>query len=423
MSATQELAILATCMAKLELYFANEIPLRIFLTQGDIAGKVIENIHSQENGSFISLSQGLDIDGTEWLKYVDTKGFDENLKYLHRHYEKTQLSNIYLDCFDMLKSGKDPMEVRSYEESEKRKMATTGRQLKALPDYSEEMQRHVRELKSKKGLTGITSGYKDLDKYTGGWQNSDLIILAARPGMGKSAAALQIANTAHKHGRKVAVFTLEMAEKQLIDRLIAQDEEINLTHFRDGFKDDEEDRALRWIEEHEASEHFYIDTPMGLEDLCSKTRRLHHGTGIDFVVVDYLQLIVNKSKTENMNDAVGKISRAMKLLAKELDIPIILLSQLSRSVENRTNKRPILSDLRESGNIEQDADIVIFIYRDSYYSGEDEEDSEFIISKHRNGELGTVHLDYKAEYVKFEDNDFYKMKVDDLKDNFYGQQF
>ncbi len=265
------------------------------------------------------------------------------------------------------------------------------------------------------GLTGVTTGFKELDKITNGWQKSDLIIIAARPGMGKTAFTLSLAKNAAEQQIPIAVFSLEMADTQLVQRLISMDAEINSRTLRNGQLEPEEWPRLNNSVEKLSNLPIYIDdTPaINIFELRAKVRRLKNNHDIQLVVIDYLQLMTaapNQSKG-NREQEISSISRALKGLAKEMQVPVIALSQLSRAVETRTgDKRPQLSDLRESGAIEQDADIVTFIYRPDYYGLDDDEmeatpqdEAEIIIQKHRNGSLGTVKLRFIPHFVKFVD--------------------
>ncbi len=257
-------------------------------------------------------------------------------------------------------------------------------------------------------LTGTPSGFKDLDEITGGFQPGNLIILAARPSMGKSALVTNIAeNAALEHGKPVALFSLEMSEAELAQRFVASQARIRGEELRKGRVAEN-----RWPKILEACQRLsdaplYVDdsSDIGILELRAKARRLHQQApdGLGLIILDYLQLMRADSRVENRVEAVGQMSRGLKILARELEVPVIALSQLSRAVESRTDKRPILSDLRESGNIEQDADLVMFIYRDEYYDRESEREGEadIIISKHRNGALGDVTLTFQKEYPKF----------------------
>ncbi|MDR3295994.1 MAG: replicative DNA helicase [Clostridiales Family XIII bacterium] len=263
------------------------------------------------------------------------------------------------------------------------------------------------EISKIKGLTGLTTGFLDLDQKTSGLQKSDLIIVAARPGMGKTAFALNIAhNAAIRAGAKVLVFSLEMSKEQLVNRLLSLESHVEITRLRDGRVNESD-----WLQIHEAltvlsGAPIYIDDTPGITvmEIRNKSRRMKAEIGLDLIVVDYLQLMSSDGKSENRQQEITAISRMLKQLAREMDCPVIVLSQLSRAVEMRGGKkRPILSDLRESGAIEQDADLVAFLYREDYYDEEAEEqnDCEVIIAKHRNGEVGSIHLSWVGRYTKF----------------------
>ena len=262
------------------------------------------------------------------------------------------------------------------------------------------------------GLTGVTTGFSDLDKMTNGWQKSDLIIIAARPGMGKTAFTLSLAANAAAANIGVGVFSLEMADTQLVQRLISMESMVEASKLREGrLNQDEFQRLHQAVETLSQKPIFIDDTPaINIFELRAKCRRLKQNHNIGLVVIDYLQLMSagDSSKRGNREQEISSISRALKGMAKELSLPVIALSQLSRAVETRGgNKRPQLSDLRESGAIEQDADIVTFIYRPDYYDLEEVQDNtaEIILSKHRNGALGSVNLRFLKEYVKFIEDD------------------
>ncbi len=271
--------------------------------------------------------------------------------------------------------------------------------------------------KKEEGMTGVTTGFKMLDKLTSGWQPSDLIILAARPGMGKTAFTLSLAKNAAEAGIGVAIFSLEMGDTQLTQRLISMESEISSSKLRNGQLEDHEWPKLQRAVDKLSDAPIYIDdTPaINIFELRAKCRRLKQNHGIGLVVIDYLQLMgANPNKQRgNREQEISAISRALKGLAKEMQVPVIALSQLSRAVETRGgDKRPQLSDLRESGAIEQDADIVTFIYRAGYYQQLDggdlevpENEAEIIIAKHRNGALDTVKLAFIGQYVKFAEPD------------------
>jgi replicative DNA helicase len=258
-------------------------------------------------------------------------------------------------------------------------------------------------------LTGTPSGFKDLDAVTGGFQKGNLIIIAARPAMGKSALVCNIAeNAAVDHGRPVALFSLEMAEAELAQRFVASQARIKGDDLRKGRVAEQ-----RWPKILDASQRLaraplWVDdsSDVGLLEVRAKARRLHSQCegGLGLIIIDYLQLMRTDSRYDSRVTAVGELSRGLKILARELGVPVVALSQLSRAVEQRSPKKPQLSDLRESGNLEQDADLVMFIYRDDYYEGAESErpgEADLIIAKHRNGATDDVVLTFQKEYPKF----------------------
>ncbi len=258
------------------------------------------------------------------------------------------------------------------------------------------------------GITGVPTGLADLDEKTSGLQPSDMIVLAARPGMGKTSLALNIAETvAVEAGLPVAVFSMEMPGTQLATRFLSSVGRIDQHKIRTGKLNDEEWQRLTYAlgKLHEAP--IYIDETPGLNptDLRARCRRLHRQCGrLGLIVIDYLQLMTSLKESDNRSAELSEISRSVKSLAKELNVPIIALSQLNRSLEQRPNKRPVASDLRESGAIEQDADIIMFIYRDEIYNPDspDKGMAELIISKHRNGSTGTIRMTFLGEFTRFE---------------------
>jgi replicative DNA helicase len=255
-------------------------------------------------------------------------------------------------------------------------------------------------------VTGIPSGYPDLDKMTSGFQRSDLIILAARPSVGKTAFALNVAqNVAARAGETVAIFSLEMAASQLVQRMICAEGNLDASRMRTGWLEEDDWQKLTMAIGTLAKAPIYIDDTPGItvQDIRAKCRRLQAEKGLGLILIDYLQLIQGRGRGENRQQEVSEISRTLKGIARELNVPIIALSQLSRSVEQRQDKRPMMSDIRESGSIEQDADIVAFLYRDDYYDKETENKNviEVIIAKQRNGPTGTVELAFLKEYNKF----------------------
>jgi replicative DNA helicase len=255
-------------------------------------------------------------------------------------------------------------------------------------------------------MLGVPTGFTDIDKVLGGMQRSDLIILAARPSVGKSSLALSFAhNAAKKYRQRVAFFSLEMSREQLVQRLISAETAIDSQRLRRGnLTEDHWQRFMKAYNDLSQTMLFFDDTPsISALELRTKARRLHAETGVDLIVVDYLQLMRGDFRSENRVQEISSISRALKALARELNVPILALSQLSRGVESRTDKRPILSDLRESGALEQDADVVMFIYRDEMYNENTERPNiaDVIVAKHRNGPTGTVALYFKKELAQF----------------------
>ena len=261
-------------------------------------------------------------------------------------------------------------------------------------------------------VTGIASGYRDLDRMTSGFQKNDLIIIAARPSVGKTAFALNIAqNVAINSDENVAIFSLEMGADQLVQRMLCAEGNIDSQRLRTGKLENEDWEKLTMAMGSLSHAGVYIDDSPGIRvsDIRSKCRRLKQEHGLGMIIIDYLQLISgSESSQDNRQQEVSEISRSLKGLARELEVPLIALSQLSRGVEQRQDKRPIMSDLRESGSIEQDADIVGFLYRDDYYDEESEQQNiiEIILSKQRNGPTGTIELAFVKEYNKFVDLDY-----------------
>jgi replicative DNA helicase len=260
--------------------------------------------------------------------------------------------------------------------------------------------------KGKVKASGIMSNFRDLDTLTNGFQQSDLIIVAARPSMGKTALALNMGLNAILNGYNVGMFSLEMPGQQLVFRMLATLSGVSQTRIRNANITSDE-----WMQLTEASallsdkKMFINDTPaLSITALRANARHLKQQYGLDLLIIDYLQLITTTKWFENRNQEITSISANLKALAKELNIPVIALSQLSRAVDKRTDNRPILSDLRDSGAIEQDADIIAFLYRDELYNNEtlEPDTAELIVSKHRNGPIGTIKLKFNKELTKFE---------------------
>ncbi len=261
---------------------------------------------------------------------------------------------------------------------------------------------------NKQSITGLSTGFLDLDKKLNGLHDSDLVLVAARPAMGKSAFALNLAqNAALKENATVAIFSLEMSTDQLILRMIAGESMVDLGKIQSGRLNEEEWMRIASALQALSGAHIYFDDSAGLSvtQMRTKARRLKMESGVDLVLIDYLQLMQGERRTENRQQEISAISRNLKIMAKELDCPVIALSQLSRAPDQRADHRPILSDLRESGAIEQDADVVIFLYREGYYDEETENQNlaEIMVAKHRHGETGSIEMVWLGQYQRFLD--------------------
>lgn len=269
----------------------------------------------------------------------------------------------------------------------------------------------IEQLQNSRGLvTGVPSGFADLDEMTRGFQPSDLVIVAARPAMGKTSFVMNVAmNAALEAGKSVGVFSLEMSKEQLFLRLLTSEARVDAHRFRGGFLGEQDYERLNgaFARLHEAKV-FIDDSPsIGVLEMRAKARRLMAEHGLDMLVIDYLQLMQGRGRFDNRQQELASISRSIKILAKELNIPILALSQLSRAAETRSDHKPQLSDLRESGALEQDADVVMFIYREEVYAEEErraevEGAAEIIIGKQRNGPIGSVPLAFLKQYTRFE---------------------
>ncbi len=287
----------------------------------------------------------------------------------------------------------------------------------ALKDIIKDTFETIEKLYEKKShITGVSTGYPELDKLTAGLQNSDLIIIAGRPGMGKTSFALNVAeNAAIEHKAPVAVFSLEMSKEQLVQRMLSSRARVDLQKIRSGHLKDEDWGSLTTAVGALYEAPIYIDdTPaQSVLEMRAKARRWKNELGIQMIIIDYLQLMRGRSnRSDNREQEISEISRSLKAMAKELHLPVIALSQLSRRTEQREGNRPMLSDLRESGAIEQDADVVMFVYRESLYKKcecprgfctcENKKTAEIIVAKQRNGPTDTVRLTFLNEYTRFE---------------------
>ncbi|NRB61446.1 MAG: replicative DNA helicase [Saprospiraceae bacterium] len=338
-------------------------------------------------------------------KYIQRELISVSNKIIRDAYEDTT------DVFDLL----DTAEQGLFDIAEK----NMSRSYETMGSLATKALKQLEELKNREdGLTGVPTGFTDIDRLTSGWQPSDLIILAARPGMGKTSFVLSLArNAAAEFQRGVAIFSLEMSALQLAQRIISMEAEVSSQKLRNGQLEDYEWQQLQSAIERISEAPIYIDDTPGINifEIRAKCRRLKMQHDIQLVIIDYLQLMSGGGENAkgNREQEVSAISRALKMLAKELNVPVIALSQLSRAVEVRGgSKRPQLSDLRESGSIEQDADMVSFIYRPEYYQIlEDEEGqslkgiAELIIAKNRHGALDTIKMRFTADFARFSDLD------------------
>lgn len=290
-----------------------------------------------------------------------------------------------------------------------------GREVQGFSSINEAIQEvyaHLDEMAANPGkLPGLPTGFSQLDQYIGGLSKSDLILLAARPGMGKTAIALNMAvNAAKRSGKTVVIFQLEMSREQLATRMLSSEALIDSKKLRMGTLDDTDWERMAGATESLQSMSILIDENSGITvpEMMAKCRRV--GSKLGLIVIDYLQLMHTPKQMDNRVQEVAEISRSLKIMAKELDVPVLCCSQLSRGPESRQNKRPMLSDLRESGSIEQDADIVLFIYRDDYYNDQSENRNcaELIVAKNRHGETGTVELQWMGQFTSFAAQDSFR---------------
>ncbi|MCK9444687.1 MAG: replicative DNA helicase [Tissierellaceae bacterium] len=337
-----------------------------------------------------------------------------NVKYYCKIVEEKSILRRLIKSSDevMVSSYEDAEEVNVIIEKAEKSIfdITQGRHRDGFSPLNEVLLRSFSQIEERAAnqgaLTGVTTGFVDLDQKLSGLQKSDLVLLAARPSMGKTALALNIAtNAALKGNAKVAMFSLEMSKEQLVQRMISATAHVDLQKIISGRLTEEE-----WIQVINSmgplskAEIFIDDTAgISLMEMKAKSRRLMIEKGLDLILIDYLQLMQMEGRVENRQQEISAISRGLKALAKEMECPVVALSQLSRAPELRSDHRPILSDLRESGAIEQDADVVLFLYRDDYYNEDSEKKNigEVIIAKHRNGPTGNLDLVFKKEFTKF----------------------
>lgn len=391
----------------------------------DIFKAIMELYEAKEPIDIITLQNKLkefgkfDEVGTAYLSsLLDSIPTTTNVEYYARIvYEKYILRSIIKASSEIIDIAmKENVDINEAVEIAERKLLESidiRRQYDyfRLRDIVVETLRGIQKLaKEKTVYTGVPSGYKSIDEMTGGFQKGDLIVFAGRPSMGKTAFALNLCLNMAKEGKKVLFFSLEMSKEQLVQRLLSTESKIDLKSLRTGnIRESDWEALLEAAIKLSSLDVIIDDTPSAsIVDIKSKARKIFaKEKGIDVIIIDYLQIIeVPKgiSVIRSRNEEIGFVSRSLKALAKELDVPVIVLSQLSRSVEKRIDKRPILSDLRESGSIEQDADLVAFLYRDEYYNPNTDKKNivEIIISKQRNGPVGTVELMFIKEIGKFE---------------------
>ena len=363
-----------------------------------------------ESGSFERVG-GLEYLASLPERVPTTANVDKYIKIVD---EKAMLRNLINSANELVALGfNETEEVDQIMDMAEKKIFDLSQKKNAkgythLKDVLVESFAKLEELYNQKGrLSGISTGFSDLDLKTSGLHNSDLIIVAARPAMGKSAFAINIAtNVAIQSSKPVAIFNLEMSKEQVGNRILCCEAMVDSNKIRTGQIEDDDWVKLASTLGRLSETPIYIDDTAGISimEIRAKCRKLKLERDIGLVVIDYLQLIQGSgSKNSSREQEISEISRSLKILAKELDIPVIALSQLSRSVEKRDDKRPMLSDLRESGAIEQDADIVIFLYRDDYYNEDSEKKNvaEVILAKHRGGSTGTVDLAWLPSYTKF----------------------
>ena len=336
------------------------------------------------------------------------------IKYINIVEEKSMLRNLIKTANEIIELGYDPTEeLENIMDGAEKKIFDlmqnkNQKGYSPIKDVLVESFTKIEELYNKKQhITGVPTGFADLDYRTAGLHGSELILVAARPAMGKSAFALNIAtNAALKANTPVAIFSLEMSKDQLVNRILCSEAMVDSNKVRTGKLEDEDWGKLAEAIGPLSDTGIYIDDTPGISvmEIRAKCRKLKLEKNIGLVVIDYLQLIQGNSRRNGSREQeISEISRSLKILAKELNVPVIALSQLSRAVESRPDHRPMLSDLRESGAIEQDADIVMFLYRDDYYNEDSEKKNiaEVIIAKHRGGPTGTVDLGWLGSYTKF----------------------
>ena len=358
-----------------------------------------------------------DIGGIAYITSLSTVvPTTSNIKYYVNIVKEKSISRQLISAAnDIINLGYDGSAKVAYVLKNKKKKIFDISQERATNDFqpinqviSEALSMLEKLYEEKNDVTGLTTGFRDLNKKINGLQRSDLLLIAARPAMGKTAFALNLVqNAALKGDASVAVFSLEMSKEQLVQRMIASQSTVELKKIKTGtLADNDWPRITDGMAILSGAKIHIDDTPgIKISELRSKCRKLKIEKGLDLVLIDYLQLMEGEGQNESRQQEIAKISRSLKILAKELDCPVVALSQLSRAPEQRADHRPMLSDLRESGSIEQDADIVMFLYRDEYYNPDTEKKNigEVIVAKNRHGETGTVELVWFGGIQKFAD--------------------
>lgn len=395
---------------------------------------ILEIVHANKTADFITVGEELDrrkrLDAVGGLAYI-TSLANESVSYnVEEHAkiisEKAQLRRL-IDAGNkivgMTYAGEDePTAILNKAEQMVLDVSGQTQSESSFAPISEIVLSNLDKLNALQqhdgAITGVPTGFKDVDHIFNGLQKSDLILVAARPAMGKTAFTLNIAqNVTMLYDKTVAFFSLEMGKEQLVARILSSVAGVSSEKLRRAYNMDPTDweKVIAAADRMSKAKLFIDDTPgLTVQDMRSKLRRLKVEHGLDLVIVDYIQLMQGRNSgkgSENRQQEVSEISRNLKLIAREFNVPLIALSQLSRSVESRPDKRPVLSDLRESGSLEQDADIVIFLYRDKYYDENSEkgDNAEVLIRKHRNGSVGTVELRFVGEFTQFKDVEFRDM--------------
>lgn len=363
-----------------------------------------------------SLGKFEQVGGLEYLASLPDKvpTTANAMKYIKIVEEKSTLRNLIKTANEIIELGYDPTEdVSDIMEGAEKKIFNImqnndKKSYSPIKDILVDSFTQLEELYNRKQhITGVPSGFTELDYKTAGFHGSDLVLIAARPAMGKSAFALNIATNAAVRGNvPVVIFSLEMSKEQMVNRILCSEAMVDSNKVRTGKLEEDDWTKLAGSIGPLSDAEIYIDDTPGISvmEIRAKCRKLKLEKNIGMVVIDYLQLVQGSNKRNGSREQeISEISRSLKILAKELNVPVIALSQLSRAVEQRPDHRPMLSDLRESGAIEQDADIVMFLYRDDYYNQDSEKKdiAEVIIAKHRGGSLGTVDLLWLGSYTKF----------------------